>query len=134
MTVIDASVYLALVNSHELGHAQSWQWLQQAQESGEAVIAPVIILAEVGAALSRGQNNPTLAHQVRQQLEQSTLVRLQPISLTLAKRSAEIAIDYRIRGCDAVYVALAEQLHDRLVTLDQQQLTRGAHVVVTQQP
>ena len=134
MAVIDASVYLALVNAHEPAHAQSWRWLQQAQQDGERIVAPVILLAEVGAAVSRGQNDPTLAHQVRQQLAQSSLIQLEEVSRDLAIRSAEIAIDYRIRGCDAVYVALAEQLSDYLITLDQQQLSRGQAVVATRQP
>jgi predicted nucleic acid-binding protein len=30
MAVIDASVYLALVNTDEAGHKQSWHWFEQA--------------------------------------------------------------------------------------------------------
>jgi predicted nucleic acid-binding protein len=134
MAVIDASVYVALINASERHHAKSWSWFQQAQLTQEFLSAPVILLAEIAAALSRGMNNPPLAHQVIQQLLHSKMIDLVPISPSLAERAAIIAANHQIRGCDALYLALAEQLGDSLVTLDQQQLERGAAVVTTRQP
>ncbi len=52
----------------------------------------------------------------------------------MAERAAAIAANHQIRGCDALYVALAEELGDYLVTLDQQQLERGTAVVTTHRP
>jgi predicted nucleic acid-binding protein len=52
----------------------------------------------------------------------------------LAQRAAAIAADHQIRSCDAIYVALAQQLGTELVTLDQQQLERGVAVVTTRIP
>jgi predicted nucleic acid-binding protein len=46
----------------------------------------------------------------------------------------EIAVDHQIRGCDAIYVALADQMKDELVTLDKQQFERGSAVVKTREP
>ncbi len=134
MAVIDASVYVALINAHESTHASSWVWFEQAQATREPVVAPVILLAEVAAALSRGVGDPALAHRVVQQLLRSKVIELVPVTTAMAERSAAIAADHRIRGCDAIYVALAEQLSDHLVTLDQQQLERGAAVVTTRKP
>lgn len=134
MAVIDASVYIALLNAHESCHASSWAWFQQKQLAGETISAPVILLAELAAGLSRGLGQPALANQAVQQLLQTKLIDLVPITSALAERAAVIAADYQIRGCDAIYVALAEQLDDELVTLDQQQLERGAAVVTTRSP
>ena len=134
MAVIDASVYVALINTHEHEHGSSWAWFERAKTAREPVTAPTILLAEVSAALSRGIGNPSLAHQAVQQLLRSNVIELAPVTKTVAKRAATIAADHRIRGCDAVYVALAEQRGDRLVTLDQQQLERGAAVVTTCRP
>ncbi|MEO8084200.1 MAG: PIN domain-containing protein, partial [Ardenticatenales bacterium] len=61
-------------------------------------------------------------------------VTLWPVPETLALRAAEIVGTHRIRGCDAVYVALAEQLGEPLVTLDNEQLARGGSLVVTLRP
>jgi len=121
MVIIDASVYVALINAHEPHHVSSWNWFQQAQAVQETVAAPVILLAEVAAALSRGAANPLLARRVTQQLLTSNLIDLVPVTPTLAEQAALIAADYQIRGCDAVYVALAAQTGAELVTLDQQQ-------------
>lgn len=134
MAVIDASVYVALINAHESERNSSWVWFEQAKAAQEPVVAPVILLAEVSAALSRGVGDPALAHQVVQQLLRSSVIELTPVTKPVAKRAAAIAADHRIRGCDAVYVALAEQLSDRLVTLDRQQLERGAAVVAVCKP
>jgi predicted nucleic acid-binding protein len=52
----------------------------------------------------------------------------------MAEQAASVAAEHRIRGCDAVYIALADQLDDVLVTLDRQQLERGAAVVAVREP
>ena len=134
MAVIDASVYVALISTHEKDHASSWAWFEQAQAAHEPIAAPVILLAEVAAALSRGTGDPVLAQRVVQQLKRSGVIELIPVTLVMAERAAIIAADHRIRGCDAVYIALADQLSDCLVTLDRQQLERGAAIVTTREP
>jgi predicted nucleic acid-binding protein len=69
-----------------------------------------------------------------QQLLRHQVVQLTPVTSILAERAAVIAADYRVRGCDSIYIALAEQLGEELITLDQQQLERGAMVVKTRRP
>jgi predicted nucleic acid-binding protein len=134
MAIIDASVYIALINAHEKDHARCWAWFEQAQSAREPVVAPVILLAEVAAALSRGIGDTALAHRVVQQLTRSKVIELLPVTRAMAEQAAAIAADHRIRDCDAVYVALAQQSADCLITLDRQQLERGAAVVNTREP
>jgi len=134
MAVIDASAYVALISTREKDHASSWAWFEQAQAAHEPIAAPVILLAEVAAALSRGTGDSVLAQRVVQQLKQSGVIDLIPVTLSLAERAAIIAADHRVRGCDAVYIALADQLSDCLVTLDRQQLERGAAIVTVREP
>jgi predicted nucleic acid-binding protein len=134
MAVIDASVCVALVNAHEQDYARSWTWLERAKGEREVIIAPVMLMAEVAAALSRGVGDPALAHRVVQQLQHGGAIQLVAVTLPLAQRAAAIAADYQIRGCDAVYVALADQLDDCLVALDQKQLKRCAAIVEAREP
>ncbi len=134
MAVIDASVYVALVNEQEDAHEASISWFHKAVLSGESMVAPVIILAEVAAAISRGVGNPVLAHRTISQLQNSRIIRLQQVSAELGARAAAIAADYKIRGCDSIYVALAEQMGSVLVTLDGQQLERGTEVIEVRVP
>lgn len=134
MAVIDASVYVALINGHERDHVACWAWFQREQAQQHIVSAPVILLPEIAAALSRGMGDPALAHRVVQHLLHTRLVELVSISSALAQQAATIAADHRIRGSDAVYVALAEHLDTELITLDQQQLERGRAVVRARRP
>ncbi len=134
MPVVDASVIVSVVNPDELHHDQCRSWLSEVLLSGRQIYAPAIILAEVGAALSRGQRDPHLAQRAILLLSQETLIQLQPLSVEFGRRTAVIAIEHKIRGCDATYVALAEQLETELVTLDNQQFERGGLVVATKRP
>ncbi|MEA3441695.1 MAG: type II toxin-antitoxin system VapC family toxin [Chloroflexota bacterium] len=134
MAVIDASVYVSLVNAHEKSHASSWTWFEDTQTRDEKIVAPVILLDEVASALSRGVGDPELANIAVQHLGKSSLIVLVPVTRSLAEFAAVIAAEHRIRGCDAVYVAVAAQLDDALVTLDQQQLKRAASIIRVRKP
>lgn len=134
MPVIDASVYVALMNPNEAEHASCWAWFENAKGVQEEIAAPVILLAETAAALSRGVGDPDLALRAVQLARNTSLIELTPVTLPLAERAASIAAQHRIRGCDAVYVALAEQLDTPLVTLDPQQLERAVAIVRAHRP
>jgi len=134
MAVIDASVYVALINAKEKEHTSSWAWFEQTKKEQQTIAAPVILLAEVAAALSRGAGDLSLVHRVVGQLKRSRGIELVPVTIALAEQAAVIAGDYRIRVCDAIYVALASQLEDCLITLDPQQLERAAAIVDIRRP
>ncbi len=134
MPVIDASVYVAIVNTDDVHHRASRQWLESTLRAGETIQAPAIILNEVAAAVSRGVKNQRLALETIERLEHSTIIQLAPISIPLAKSAAHIAAKQRIRGCDAVYIALAADMGESLVTWDRQQKERGASLVTTFTP
>ena len=134
MPVVDASVCVALFRADDPGHQASLRWLEEAVQGDEPIVSPVILLAEVAAALGRGLGDAELSRQVVELLRAKHLVDLFPVPEALAARAAEISAEQKIRGCDAIYLALAEQLAMELVTLDRQQLERGAEVVVTRNP
>ena len=134
MQVIDASVYVTLLNAHEEAHARSWTWFQAAQAAREQIIAPAILLPEVAAVISRGVGNKELAVQTVEQLLDAGIIELVPVTLAAAEQAARIASDYRIRGCDAVYIALTDQMKGELITLDRQQLERAADLIKVRKP
>lgn len=134
MAVLDASVYVALLRASEPAYARCWDWVRLTRESGERLHAPALLLPEVAAAISRGSQKPLLARRVADLLSRSALIELVGVSSDLAGRAASIAADHRLRGSDAVYVALAEELSQPLVTLDRQQLERGSAVVTAREP
>jgi predicted nucleic acid-binding protein len=134
MAVMDATVFVAMLNPNEPSHAASMAWFQQELRLNQVISAPAILIAEAAAAISRGMGNTNQAHQVIRQLSRSTSIRLHPVIMGLAEQAAVIAADHRLRGCDAIYVALAKQLGEMLITLDKEQLQRGTAVIATSQP
>jgi len=134
MAVIDASVYVTMLDANDPERANCLAWFTTAATTDETIVAPSLILSEVAAAISRGRGDAELAKAIVRTLEESAVVNLVAVTPQLAKRAGVIAADQRVRGADAVYLALAQQLGDVLVTLDRQQLQRGAAVAQTQHP
>ena len=134
MAVVDASVLISAILPGEPHHEASKAWIDVLVNSGGHFSAPTILLSEVAAPLSRAYDQPELAHSVVQNLQVATFLTLVPVSVPLASRAATIASNHKIRGCDAVYVALAETLDEELITLDKQQSQRAQNIIRCRQP
>lgn len=132
--VLDASVYVAMLKHEEPNHAASQNWYSEALVSGTPLAAPLPFLAEVAGAISRSTGDTQLAEAVLAQIQSLGVIELIPVNDILGVRAAEIAAKHRLRGCDALYVAVAEQLGAALVSLDQEQLERGTAVIPTHRP
>lgn len=132
--VVDASVYVAMLKHAEPGHEASQKWYNETLVSGMPLAAPLPFLAEVAGAISRSTGDTDLAQDVIAQVQALGVIELIPINEVLGARAAEIAAKYRLRGCDALYVVVAEQLGAELVSLDREQLERGTAVIPTHQP
>lgn len=134
MATVDASVFVALFNAGHPQHATCMAWLREAIADGEPLRAPVTVLAEIAAALSDGTGDKQLARDVATQVRHSALFELLPVALPLAERAMAIAAEHRVSGAGALYLAVAETLSDRLVTLSPELLARGEAVVETSRP
>ncbi len=127
-------MFVNAFNPHERGHAGSLQVLASIHEKGDPIIAPTLLIAEIASAVARATNDTAGALQYAYAtgaLPQLTLVGLTP---TLARRAAELAAKYRLRGADAVYLAVARRYATTLISRDEEQLARGAGVVLCQTP
>ena len=62
------------------------------------------------------------------------MVRIVPVDFELAHIGARMAAEARLRGADAIYVALANRLAIPLVTWDLEQRQRGAANAVVLSP
>lgn len=134
MYVIDASVHVADIRPGEPHHAEARAFLRRVAVEGQPVYLPVIVLPEVAAAISRGTGEPALARGLVAVLQRIPHFEFVPISADLGRLAAALASDHRIRGCDAVYVALALEREARLITLDQQQRARVPPDVIARSP
>lgn len=130
MAVVDASVIIATIHASDPYHEVSKRLLDDLIRSGNHFSAPTILLSEVSAPLSWAYNRPELAQKVVETLMAAPFIKLFPVSVSLAHQAAVIAATYQIRGCDAIYVALAETLDEELITLEKQQGERAKNVKV----
>ena len=121
-------------NPHERGHAESLQILAVIQERGDPIIVPSLLVAEIASAVARASDDSIGALQYANAtaaLPHLTLVSLTPV---MAERAAELAATYRLRGADAVYLAVARRYATTLVSRDDEQLKRASGVTVCRTP
>jgi predicted nucleic acid-binding protein len=85
------------------------------------VYLPIILLAKVASAISRGTGRPALARHLTAALQRVPNFEFVPVDAILGHLAAELAAQRQIRAPDAVYVALARQRGATLITLDDQQ-------------
>jgi predicted nucleic acid-binding protein len=131
---IDASVFLNAFLPAESGSETSKELLAQLQSQAIPIVAPVLLLPEIAAVLSRGQSNSELARQFAGSMQRLPHLILIPIDRTLARQALDIAATHRLRGSDAVYAAVAQRFACPLVTLDREQHDRAAGLLQTFYP
>src|SRR5436190_14001949 len=131
---VDASVFLNAFNPGETGQEDSNRFLNHLQTQVIPIVAPTLLLPEVAAALSRGRQDANLAQAFANTLSRLPNLVLVPLDTILAQQAAEVAAQYRLRGSDAVYAAVAMRFGSHLVTLDREQLSRLEKAIATGTP
>ncbi len=131
---VDASVFLNGFNPYEAGHEESLRLLTRIRDEAVPIVAPTLLLPEVAAAVSRGRGDADLARRFAASLRRLPRLILVALDETVADQAADIAARHRLRGSDAVYVAVALRFGSTLVTLDREQRERAASVVPTRLP
>lgn len=123
---IDASVFVAAYQSNEKHSAVSREFLRRVSMAGSPLIEPAILPVEVAAALTRTGNNTALAAEYAESIMALPHLNIQSVDEHLARRALALAAECRLRGADALYVAMAMLYGACLVTLDAEQLKRAS--------
>ena len=131
---IDASVFVNAFNPHEAGHTESLQILAAIQERGDPVIVPALLVPEIASAVARASDDSTGALQYAHATAALPHVTLVPLTPAMARQAAELAASHRLRGADAVYLAVARRYGTTLVSRDDEQRTHGSSVTLCQTP
>ena len=131
---VDASVFVNAFNPHEDGHAESLAVLAAIQEDGDPIIVPTLLLPEIGSAVARASDDGEGALEYANAT--GALPHLTLVSLTwaVARQAAELAATHRLRGADAVYLAVARRYGTTVVSRDEALRSRGSAVVTCQTP
>jgi predicted nucleic acid-binding protein len=129
---IDASVFVSAARPSEELYHMSYMFLQKAK--GEVIFCPTLVLSECGAAIARPTGDALISRKLVSLVKNFPGMIQVPLSLSLAIRSAEIAIENRLRGADAVYVAVAEYFDAILISWDEEMLRRSPDLLLTMTP
>ncbi len=131
---VDASVFLNAFNPYEADHADSRAFLSRLQQLDRPIIVPTLLFPEVAAGAARARNDAQIAIRYATELSNLPNIMAVALDLSLTTQTLQIAAQYRLRGSDAVYVAVAQRFGAVLVTRDKQQFERSAPVVTTRRP
>ncbi len=134
MRVVDASVWVSHLTPADSNHLNSLRWIDDYTDSGGELLVPTLLLVEVAGVIARLSGQPSMGRQAAEQLYNTPGVRLVDLDDQLAVSAAQIAADFRLRGADAVYVAVAARFNAPLITWDKEQLTRAAPIVAARTP
>jgi predicted nucleic acid-binding protein len=126
---IDASVIVSAFSPAEIAHPVSKAFMSQVRDEAAPLIIPTLVLPELASAIARGQGKPELGMAFAEELSRFPNLVLVDLDESLTKLAVEVAAQYRLRGGDAVYAAVALRFGTQLITLDQEQLERLAGVL-----
>lgn len=134
MTVVDASVFVAVYHPQDLYHQASLTWLQTHTIAGRPLVIPTLALAELAGAISRRTGDSQRGDLAVQELRALPRLYVLNIDEALGLHAASIAANLRLRGADAVYVAVADIHGIGVVSWDTEILERGGRLVTTSRP
>ncbi len=126
MNVVDVSVWVSLFMSSEVHHARTRAWFEANAKTGTPFAAPAVVLAEIAGAVARRTGRPADGDAAVRLATAIPRVRLVNVDRRVASHAAKLASALRLRGTDAVYVAVADLLGVPLVTWDAEQIDRAA--------
>jgi predicted nucleic acid-binding protein len=126
--VIDASVWVAVFRAGDVHHATGLAFLEAALARGADLHVPSLALVEVAGVFARQSVTGAAARRTVRALTAVPLLQRHDLDDGLADMACNLAARCRLRGADAVYVALAAQLRLPLITLDHEIIDRARRV------
>lgn len=134
MIVVDTSVWLAGLLPADIRFRETQPLMDLVRLGHSRLHVPAHFPAEVVGVLSRtGEPEQFISDSIAV-IASGHLFTIHSISITLGLMAADIARHARIRGSDAVFLALAAALDLPLVSWDKQQRERGALFCRTMTP
>jgi predicted nucleic acid-binding protein len=123
--VVDASVWVARLVSGDVFYEPVKKWMAARLKEDDQFLAPSLLLAEIGGAISR-RTTSTLALKAVEQVQSLPGLQLIEMEHALIRAAAQLAAELGLRGADSTYVAVAVRLDLPLITLDADQRQRAA--------
>jgi len=131
---VDASVFVNAFSPKEDDSDKSFEFLSRLRRDSVPLIQPTLFFPEVVASIARKRNETEAALELAQELRKFPNLTLIDLDDDLAQFASETAAQYRLRGSDSVYAAVAIRFGAELVTLDKEQLERLPKVLTVKTP
>ena len=131
-STIDSSVWVAAFLTDEANHKRAYSFLTTVIKDSSSIIIPVTITIEVAMALAR-RSEGALADTVLEFMLALPSVQFVEITYPRMIDIIQATSSLKVRGMDAVVIAVAREYDSRLVTLDKEleQRAKGFVQVVT---
>lgn len=126
--IVDASVWVASILDTDIHHAASAAFMRRLIELRRPASVPALVWPEISGAVSRRTGDTERGIKVARFLVAQHWITSFALDAMLAHESMRVAAGQRIRGADAVYVALAVARKEPLITLDTEMLERAREV------
>jgi predicted nucleic acid-binding protein len=123
--IIDASVWVASVLMEDAHHDVSLAFMHRVVKERQIATLPLLVWAEIAGAVSRRTGDTELGLKTAGLVTAQVWARGVPLDAALANESMRLTAKLRLRGADAVYVALAAICSEPLITLDAEMLERA---------
>lgn len=127
--IVDASIWVASVLNEDAHHEVSLAFMHRFVKERQIATVPLLVWAEIAGAVARRTGDTDRGMKVAELIATQVWVRGMPLDTSLASESMRLAARLRLRGADAVYVALSAKCREPLITLDEEMLERGRGVV-----
>ena len=127
--VLDSSVIVAAFRATEPYALLALHVLTRIEQGSLAVFIPTTVVVEVAGAIRRRTGSARIATVVVKKLRSFRHVHMIPVDAGIMDRASALAIAGSLRGMDAIPVAIAEEFHLPLVTLDFEMRARAAPYV-----
>lgn len=132
--IVDASVWVARFLEADRHHGVAMACITALLERESRLVIPVLAWPEVAGAIARRTGEARNGHDAVEIIRALRWIESIPMDLSLAHEAAEIAGSRKLRGADAVYVALAAVRRTPLITLDTEMLERARGVATVFTP
>lgn len=126
--IVDASVWVASVLEKDAHHEVSLAFMHRFVKERQIATVPMLVWAEIAGAVARRTGDADRGLKVAGLIIGQIWVRDVPLDASLAGESMRLAARLRLRGADAVYVALAATYREPLISLDSEMLERARGV------
>ncbi|MCB0215073.1 MAG: type II toxin-antitoxin system VapC family toxin [Caldilineae bacterium] len=134
MIVVDASVWVAWLTASDAHHAQSRAWLATWLDRSRTLTTPELAIVEVAGAIARRSGRPELGRRAAAAVMACPSLDVYRMEAHDVRLATTLAADRRLRGADAIYVALAQALDLPLVTWDAEQIENSRGLVEAHRP